>query len=94
MPTCHFRRRARGHTDSDLAPSTLEGFRQSIVIEGGRAVAEGSDVVVLGHYEEGVGAFNDLGASGGGTRATVFTGKIGVIPVVLVVACYSGETAG
>lgn len=94
MPTCHFLHNARVHTNGYLALSTLEGFRQLIEIGGGPSTAEGSDGVVLGQYEEGVGAFEELGPSGGGTRATIFARKIGVIPAVRGIACHGREAAG
>ena len=65
-----------------------------IDIGGGPAAAEACDGVILGQYEEGVGAFEEFGPSGGGTRATIFARKIGVIPVVRGVACHGRETAG
>ena len=94
MPTCPFRHDGREHTDSDLAFQTLESFRQLISIGGVPSAPEDADGVVLGHYEEGVGAFEELGSSGGGTCATIIARKIGVMPIIRGVACCGDEAAG
>ena len=57
------------------------------------AADEGSYRGILWHYKEGVGTFADRGASGGGTRTTIYAVKPSIRQGVLGVACCGGEAA-